>query len=98
MCYIFKGIRNGYLFATLVASESAARACLRPAEAVTVSGASSELSPSTSTSLWSFDGVDIEVFSLLVDEGPTFDGLRSSLPNLLCIAFEDFGRGSITGE
>jgi len=84
---------DDYLFAAFAASEEAARAWSRPAEAVTVSGASSELSASFSASLLGFVGVAAEGASVLVD-----GGMRSSLPNLLWVAFGAFDAGSEAGS
>lgn len=86
-----------YLFATFAASETAARAWLRPAEAVTVSGASSELFSSFSASTWSLRGANMGESSILVDEGTVFGGLRSSLPYFLWAAFGGFGVDSVVG-
>lgn len=88
---------DDYLFTAFAASEEAARAWSRPAEAVTVSGASSELSASLSASfsasLLGFVGVAAEGASVLVD-----GGMRSSLPNLLWVAFGAFDAGSEAGS
>ena len=66
---------------------------MRPVEAVTVSGASSELDASSSASVCSICIVDIEGSSiLLLDEG-----VRSSDLNLLWVALGGLREGSTTG-
>ena len=90
--------RGNDLLATFAASETAARAWVRPAEAVTVSGASSELSASSSSgSVGIFAGPAVKESSGLVDEGVVVAGFRPSGPNLLWVALEGLGEGSVAG-
>lgn len=85
--------REPYLAATLAASRRAVRALLKPADAVTVSGASSSLSLSDS------DKVALAI-SLTFSSREDVSGVStSSTPNFLCVTLTAFSeRGSVTSN
>ncbi len=94
LCFVrLSGVVNfgsePYLAATLAASRTAVRALLKPADAVTVSGASSSLSLSAS------DEVSLATCLKFSSSGDGSGLSTSSMPNFLCITFTAFwGRAS----